>query len=88
VPRDGLAERIEVDANEVERLNLVLLERREVVRLIAPGQDCRVDPRVERPPLETISTSRSAKPWENSSRPDLSCTEISARLITPTLPES
>ena len=48
VPPCDLAERIEVDAHEVERPDLVLVERREVVVLVAPREDRRVDGRVER----------------------------------------
>src|SRR5204863_1664448 len=47
-PRDDVLKRVEVDADEAERLDLVLLERRLVVRPVLPGQDRRVDPRVER----------------------------------------
>src|SRR5262249_50302885 len=39
---------IEVDADEIERLDPVLLERRDVCRLVAPGQDPGVDAGVER----------------------------------------
>jgi hypothetical protein len=45
--RDG-RERIEVDADEIERLDAVLLECREIVLRIAPGEDGRVDARVQR----------------------------------------
>ena len=45
--RDG-GERVEVDADEVERLDAVLLERGEIVLRIAPGEDGRVDARVQR----------------------------------------
>ena len=41
VPRGDLLERIEVDADEVERLDPVLLERGDVLRLVAPGEDAR-----------------------------------------------
>ena len=47
-PRRDLLERIEVDADEVERLDPVLLERGDVVRLVAAGEDAGVDARVER----------------------------------------
>ena len=45
--RDG-GERVEVDADEVERLDAVLLERGEIVLRVAPGEDGRVDARVQR----------------------------------------
>jgi hypothetical protein len=47
VPRDDLRERIEVDDDEVERADVVLVQRREVVRVVAPGQDGCVDPRMQ-----------------------------------------
>ena len=47
-PRRHLLERIEVDADEVERLDPVLLERGEVAGLVAAGEDAGVDTRVER----------------------------------------
>ncbi len=43
-----LLERIEVDADEIERLDPVLLERGDVFGLVAAGEDARVDARVER----------------------------------------
>src|SRR5262249_52642649 len=50
------AEGIEVHADEVERLDLLLRERRDVVVAVAPREDRRVDPRVERlhPPAEYL----------------------------------
>ena len=45
--RDHLLERVEVHADEVERLDLVLVERGAVVRPVAPRKDRRVDPRVQ-----------------------------------------
>src|SRR5437588_7127001 len=48
VPGDRLAERVEVDADQVERLDLLLLERGEIFWTVAPGQNRRVDSRVER----------------------------------------
>ena len=48
VPRDDLREGIEVDADEVERLDAVLVERREVVGVVAAGEDRGVDARVKR----------------------------------------
>ena len=47
-PRRDLLERIEVDADEVERLDPVLLERGDVFGLVAAGEDAGVDARVER----------------------------------------
>ena len=41
-------ERVEVDADEVERLDPVLGERVQVLRQVAPGEDAGVDARVER----------------------------------------
>ena len=41
-------ERVEVHADEVDRLDVVLGERRHVVRPIPTGQDARMDARVER----------------------------------------
>ena len=46
--RDDRAERIEVDADEVERLDLLLVERREVVGAVASREDAAVDARVQR----------------------------------------
>ena len=43
-----LGERVEVDHDQVERLDPVLGERREVVGLALVGQDPGVDPRVQR----------------------------------------
>ena len=48
VPRRHLEEGVEVHADEVERLDVVLLERGEVVVAVAPGEDRRVDARVQR----------------------------------------
>ena len=47
LPRDDALERIEVHADEVERLDLVLVERGAVVCPVAPREDRRVDPRVQ-----------------------------------------
>jgi hypothetical protein len=51
-----LRERIEVDDDEVERADVVLVQRREVVRVVTPGQDGRVDPRMQGldPPAEQL----------------------------------
>ena len=46
--RRDRAEGIEVDADEVERLDLLLVERLEVVGAVAPGEDPAVDARVQR----------------------------------------
>ena len=46
--RDDRAERIEVDADEVERLDLLLVERLEVVGAVASREDAAVDARVQR----------------------------------------
>ena len=48
VPGDDLRERIEGDDDEVERADVVLVERREVVRMVAPREDRGVDARVQR----------------------------------------
>ena len=48
VLRDDRAERIEVDADEVERLDLLLVERLEVVGAVASREDAAVDARVQR----------------------------------------
>jgi hypothetical protein len=47
VSRDDLRERIEVDDDEVERPNVMLVERSEVVRMVAPREDRGVDPGVQ-----------------------------------------
>src|SRR5439155_14694133 len=43
-----LLERIEVDADEIERLDSVLGQRRDVLGVIAPRENARVDARVQR----------------------------------------
>ena len=48
VPRGDLVERVEVDADQVEQLDPVLGERRQVGLDVAPGEETRVDVRVER----------------------------------------
>ena len=48
VARDDLRERVERDADEVDRLDPVVVERGQVFRVIAARQNRRVDPRVER----------------------------------------
>jgi hypothetical protein len=48
VARDDLRERVEVDAHEVERPDVVLVERRNVVLAVASREDPRVDARVQR----------------------------------------
>src|SRR5262249_52208370 len=48
VAGDGLAERGEVDADQVDWADLRLLERGDILRLGAPGEDGRVDARVQR----------------------------------------
>src|SRR5207248_159402 len=48
VPGDDVREGIEVDADEIERTDLVLVQRREIVVEVAPREDRRVDARVER----------------------------------------
>src|SRR5918994_7364068 len=48
VARDDLREGVEAHAHEVERLDAVVVERGQVVRMVAARQDRRVDPRVER----------------------------------------
>ena len=47
-PGDGLGERIEVDADEIERLDPVLVERCHVLGDVAADEDPGVDARVER----------------------------------------
>ena len=47
-PAGDALERIEVDADELERLDAVLGERSHVARHLAPGEDPRVDARVQR----------------------------------------
>ena len=46
--RGDVGERVEVDADEVERLDPVLGERRQVLLVVAAGEDPGVDARVER----------------------------------------
>ena len=46
--RGHLLERIEVDADEVERLDALLLERGHILGVVAPREDSRVDARVQR----------------------------------------
>ncbi len=46
-PRDDLRERIQVDADEVERADAVLVESGQVVRVVSPGENGGVDPRVQ-----------------------------------------
>ena len=46
--RGDLGEGVEVDDDEVERLDRERLERGEVVLAVAPGEDAAVDPRVQR----------------------------------------
>src|SRR5205823_1805510 len=55
-PRDDVLERVEVDADEVERLDVVLVERGSVVGPVEPREDRCVDPRVQRldPPAEEL----------------------------------
>jgi hypothetical protein len=45
---DDVLERVEVDADEVDRLDRVVLERGAVICPVAAGQDRRVDARVQR----------------------------------------
>ena len=47
-PGDGALERIEVDADQIDRLDLVLSQRLGVLRVVAYGQQRRVQVRVER----------------------------------------
>src|SRR5206468_7105389 len=46
--RGDLRERVEVDADEVERVNAVLVQRGQVVRVVATGEDRGVNVRMER----------------------------------------
>jgi hypothetical protein len=48
VSRRDLPERVQVDADEVERPDVVLLERGEVVRVVVPREDRRVDAGMQR----------------------------------------
>jgi hypothetical protein len=48
VSRRDLRERVEVDADEVERPDVVLVERGEVVRVVPSREDRRVDAGMER----------------------------------------
>ena len=59
-PVDGELERVEVHAHEVERLDAVLRERGAILRDVAPGEDPRVDPWVQRlhPPGEQLRELR------------------------------
>ena len=54
--RDRLAERVEVDDDEVDRLGARLLDRRHVLRQVAPREQSAVDLRVQRlqPPVEHL----------------------------------
>ena len=45
---DGLLEGVEVDADDVDRLDPLALQRRHVLRVVAPRQQRRVQPRVQR----------------------------------------
>ncbi len=47
-PRGGRGERVEIDADEVDRLDPLLGEHLEVLRQVAPRQDPGVDGRMER----------------------------------------
>jgi hypothetical protein len=47
-PGRHLLERVEIDADEVECLDVVLLESCDVIRLVPAGEDAGVDARVER----------------------------------------
>src|SRR5439155_1622119 len=48
VPPGDFAERIKVDADEVERTDRLLVERRNVIGVVAPGEDGGVDPGMKR----------------------------------------
>jgi hypothetical protein len=48
VARHDLRERVEADADEVERPDVVLVERGEVVRMVALREDRRVDAGMQR----------------------------------------
>ena len=48
VAGDGLLERVEVDADQVDRLDPLALQRRHVLGVVAPRQQRRVQPRVQR----------------------------------------
>ena len=55
-PGDGLLERIEVDADQVDRLDPLGLERGHVLAVVAAREQRRVQPRVQRlhPPVEQL----------------------------------
>jgi hypothetical protein len=57
--RGDRAEGIEVDADEVERLDLLLVQRLDVVGPVAPREDAAVDARVQRlhPPAEHLGSA-------------------------------
>ena len=76
-----LLEGIEVDHDELERVDLQLVELRHVVRLGEVGQQPGVHPRVQGldPPVDTISTPAPSRALASSSSPDLSYTAINAR---------
>ena len=61
-PSGDRRERIEVDADEVERLDLVLGERLRCPRQVAPGEDARVDARVQRLDAAAEHLGRLASP--------------------------
>ena len=48
VAGDGLLEGVEVDADQVDRLDPLALQRRHVLGVVAPRQQRRVQPRVQR----------------------------------------
>jgi hypothetical protein len=48
VAAGDVAERVEVDADQIERANALLVERGEVLLVVSPCEDRRVDARVER----------------------------------------
>ena len=54
--RDRALERVEVDADEVDRLDPLRLERRHVLGVVAPREQRGVQPRVQRlhPPVEDL----------------------------------
>ncbi len=57
---DRLLERVEVDADQVDRLDPLALEGRDVLGVVAAGEQRRVQPRVQRlhPPAEDLGRAR------------------------------
>ena len=90
VAADDLRERVEVDADEVERLDPATRERLEVVGVVVPREDARVDVRVQRlhPAAQQLRAPRSARRPASRSRPRLSRKAAVPSLATSSTPSS